>query len=140
MILKTAVGDYKAHFHHQYGPWEKFKEPRWVTSCSLHSMPCAKKEWPCGTLSLTGTCVCNPTDDFDKPAGRVEALTRAMKSLPRETRTMLWKSYFEQAGNVPRRILRLTQTEIHYLLNCIETTYLSLNPRLQERLRKLLRH
>lgn len=40
-----------------------------------------------------GRSLCHPNDNFNKAEGRKRALTRAISSLPRETRKTIWAQY-----------------------------------------------
>lgn len=44
----------------------------------------------------TADAICHPDDSFNKETGRKIALTRAIKSLPKDERRKIWEAYFKR--------------------------------------------
>jgi hypothetical protein len=89
-------GEVTIHFRHVrnfqgvlYGNSER-------TEVILHAGPCSKK--PCGVPGLKGSAFTHPNDQFNKAVGRKIALKRALESLPRERRTLIWEAYGRFTG------------------------------------------
>jgi hypothetical protein len=75
------------HFHHS-----KPNDLNWrSTSCRFHFGICT--ETPC--LAPVTFALCNPKDMFVKERGRKISLTRALSSLPKDTRKAIWRAYHE---------------------------------------------
>jgi hypothetical protein len=91
MLLKIAVGDFKAHFRHFRA---SDVDDTWTTECFIHKAPCVNKGRPCGTEGSLGVAQCSPKDIFSRAEGRKLALQRTMISLLRADRALIWKAYF----------------------------------------------
>lgn len=72
---------YRIEFAHE-------KEKR-ETFCFLY------RDW---ALISSGMATCAPSDNFCKSTGRRIAMTRALKSFPREERRAIWTTYLNQRG------------------------------------------
>lgn len=92
----VAERSYSVHFHHVATDGDFISHK---TICSIHPTPCAKKERPCGTPgTLTGEAFCSVRDPFNKARGRKIAFGRAIESLPKPTRALLWNAYLNRKG------------------------------------------
>lgn len=57
---------------------------------------------PIPRLFASATAVLHSKDRFEKAKGRVVAITKAIRHLPRETRAKIWADYWAQGHRRPR--------------------------------------
>ena len=60
-----------------------------VTECKVNFLSSLR-------LPQIGKAVCSPEDNFCKATGRKVALTRALRTLPRDLRKEVWDTYLER--------------------------------------------
>lgn len=92
MILQIDEGlTFLAHFRHVQ------IDGRWQTHCSVHCAPCLTQSRPCGTeTKLNGVAKVSEKDSFCRATGRKIAFTKAIQTLPRSERRLLWAAYFSK--------------------------------------------
>ena len=103
MLLDLGDKQYSVHF--QYGcvreqvltgrGFQVKYIPHYETLCTIHEGKCVVKGCANEPRSLNGVAYCHPNDQFSRSKGRKMALSRALDTLPRETRRDIWKAYFK---------------------------------------------
>lgn len=102
MLLTVGDKQYAVHFSHQIthdagvGPdFRTYYIARWKTHCSVHEGRCGVKGCADKGHPYYGVAACHEHDQFSKVTGRKISLGRALQSLPRETRRLIWTEYFK---------------------------------------------
>jgi len=95
MIIDLTLGERgRINFHH-HPPYEEEDErgkrqiPGW-TACAV--------EIPVGGNTVRGTAFLHPKDNYCKDTGRKISLAKALRGLPKDERTLIWKAYFKARG------------------------------------------
>lgn len=97
--MLLTVGDKQYAVHFQHSPAQYFESgvisSRATTDCAIHEGRCTVKGCAAAYHKLRGISIVHPGDHFDKRVGRKISLGRALQSLPRETRRLIWTEYFK---------------------------------------------
>jgi len=97
MVLRTESGIWVAHFSHSRQS-ESYSKIRATTSCWMHEGACQRNEKGQCLISKrwSGQAQCSVSDQFVKATGRKLAFSRAVSTLPIQTRIRLWDSFLNQ--------------------------------------------
>lgn len=90
MIINNNEHDIRISFKHTSN--DQFRQ----TQCIVDKVVTGGRFNTDGILLCKGLATCSPKDNFCKDTGRKIALARAIGSMNKEWRTMIWNAYFNR--------------------------------------------
>lgn len=97
--MKVTINDkiYKVYWQHSLPSSTNPKLSK-VEPFKTGGTTCTIEEWGIYEVFSNGHAYCAKSDNFNKSKGRIVSLTKAIKHLPKDVRTLFWNQYRKEIG------------------------------------------